>query len=180
MDYPYELGPYSRKVTTASADAQRWFDRGLNWCFGYHHEEAVACFEKALEIDPNCAMAHWGVAYAAGPNYNFPWELMDPTGKAAALARAYDATHAALALTGGITAPERALIEALPSRYPQRDPIDDQTPWNDAFADAMRPANQAHPGDLEIRHIFAEAILNRTPWRCGTRIAASPRLAPAR
>ncbi|MGC1409273.1 MAG: hypothetical protein WA864_10065 [Acetobacteraceae bacterium] len=165
MDYPYELGPYSRKVTTASADAQRWFDRGLNWCFGYHHEEAVACFEKALEIDPNCAMAHWGVAYAAGPNYNFPWELMDPTGKAAALARAYDATHAALALTGGITASERALIEALPSRYPQRDPIDDQTPWNDAFADAMRPANQAHPGDLEIRHIFAEAILNRTPWQ---------------
>jgi hypothetical protein len=62
MDYPYDLGPYSRKVTTTSVDAQRWFDRGLNWCFGYHHEEAVACFEKALESDPNCAMAHWGVA----------------------------------------------------------------------------------------------------------------------
>ena len=78
MDYPYDLGSYSRKVTTTSADAQRWFDRGLNWCFGYHHEEAVACFEKALETDPNCAMAHWGVAYAAGPNYNYPWELQDP------------------------------------------------------------------------------------------------------
>ena len=88
MDYPYDLGRYSRTVTTASPDAQRWFDRGLNWCFGYHHEEAVACFEKALEADPNCAMAHWGVGYAAGPNYNFPWELMDPAGKAAALARA--------------------------------------------------------------------------------------------
>ena len=52
MDYPYNLGSYGRKVTTASADAQRWFDRGLNWCFGYHHEEAVACFEKALAADP--------------------------------------------------------------------------------------------------------------------------------
>ena len=41
MDYPYELGPYSRKVTTTSTDGQRWFDRGLNWCFGFHHEEAV-------------------------------------------------------------------------------------------------------------------------------------------
>ncbi len=50
MDYPYDLGSYSRKVTTTSSDAQRWFDRGLNWCFGYHHEEAVACFGKALEI----------------------------------------------------------------------------------------------------------------------------------
>jgi tetratricopeptide (TPR) repeat protein len=165
MDYPYELGPYSRKVTAASSDAQRWFDRGLNWCFGYHHEEAVACFEKAREADPNCAMAHWGVAYAAGPNYNFPWELMDPAGKAAALARAFDATRAALALVGGVTAPERALIEALPARYPQRDTIDDQGAWNDAYADAMRLAHMAHPGDLEVRHIFAEAILNRTPWQ---------------
>jgi len=165
MDYPYDLGHYSRTVTTTSTDAQRWFDRGLNWCFGYHHEEAVACFEKALEADPNCAMAHWGVGYAAGPNYNFPWELMDPAGKAAALARAYDSARAALALVGGVTAPERALIEALPARYPQRDPIDDQRPWNDAFADAMRLAHRAHPDDLDLQFVFAEAILNRTPWR---------------
>ncbi len=96
-------------------------------------------------------MAHWGVAYAAGPNYNFPWELMDPAGKAAALARAHDAARAALALAGGVTAPERALIEALPARYPQRDPIDDQRPWNDAFADAMRRAHRAHPDDLDLR-----------------------------
>ncbi len=165
MDYPYDLGRYSRRVTTASADAQRWFDRGLNWCFGYHHEEAIACFEKALEADPNCAMAHWGIGYAAGPNYNFPWELMDPAGKAAALARAYDAAHAALALAGGVTAPERALIEALPARYPQREPIEDQRPWNDAFADAMRLAHRVRPDDLDLCAIFVEAILNRTPWR---------------
>src|SRR6516162_11327656 len=118
MDYPYELGAYSRKVTTTSADAQGWFDRGLNWCFGYHHEEAVACFEKTLQMDPNCAMAHWGVAYAVGPNYNFPWELQDPAGKAAALARASASARAALALVDHGTAPERALIEALPARYP--------------------------------------------------------------
>jgi tetratricopeptide (TPR) repeat protein len=165
MDYAYDLGPYSRKVTATSADAQRWFDRGLNWCFGFHHEEAVACFEKALAADPNCAMAHWGIGYAAGPNYNFPWELMDPAGKAAALARSYDSTRAALALVGGVTTPERALIEALPARYPQRDPIDDQSAWNHAFADAMRLVHRAHPEDLDLRTIFAEAILNRTPWQ---------------
>ena len=165
MDYPYDLGAYSRTITTSSANAQRWFDRGLNWCFGYHHEEAVACFEKALQADPGCAMAHWGVGYAAGPNYNFPWELMDPAGKSAALGRAYDAAHAALALAGTVSAPERALIEALPARYPQREPADDQKPWNDAFTDAMRIAHQAHPDDLDIRAIFVEAILNRTPWR---------------
>jgi len=102
---------------------------------------------------------------AVGPNYNFPWELQDPGGKATALARAYDSTREALALTGRVSAPERALIEALPARYPRRDPIDDQRPWNDAFADAMRFAHKAHSDDLDLRSIFAEAILNRTPWR---------------
>ena len=60
MDY-YDLGNYSRPVTTNSAEAQRWFDRGLIWIYAYHHEEAILCFQKALEADNNCAMAHWGV-----------------------------------------------------------------------------------------------------------------------
>ena len=62
MDYPYDVGSYSRPVTTASSAAQRWFDRGVNWCFGYHHEEAVRCFEKALEINPDDALARAGLA----------------------------------------------------------------------------------------------------------------------
>lgn len=165
MDYPYDVGRYVRTVTTTSADAQKWFDRGLNWCFGFHHEEAIGCFEKALECDAKCAMAQWGIAYAAGPNYNFPWELMDPGGRAAALARAYDATKAALALVARVSAPERALIEALPARYPQREPIEDMKPWNDAFADAMRAVHRTFPDDLDLRCVFVEAILNRTPWK---------------
>lgn len=165
MEYPYDLGRYTRSVTTASADAQRWFDRGLNWCFGYHHEEAIRCFEQALAADPDCAMAHWGVAYAVGPNYNFPWELQDPAGKSQALARAYDAAHAAAARAGGVSAPERALIMALLARYPQRTTIEDQKPWNDTFADAMRQVHLAHPDDLDLRCVFVEAILNRTPWK---------------
>lgn len=165
MDYPYDLGSYTRKITTKSADAQRWFDRGLNWCFGYHHQEAGACFAKALEFDPDCAMAHWGIAYASGPNYNMPWEFLDPAAKAHFLGIAYDAAHAALARKDSVTAPERALIEALSARYPQREAIEDQRPWNDAFADAMRAVHLAHPNDLDLRVIFVEAIMNRTPWR---------------
>jgi hypothetical protein len=88
--------------------------------------------------DPDCAMAHWGIAYAVGPNYNFPWEMRDPDTKTSSLARAYDA---ALALADRVTAPERAFIQALPARFPQRDPIEDQRPWN------------------------VEAIMNCTPWQ---------------
>ena len=53
----YDLGQYTRPVTTKSADAQVWFDRGLVWCYGYNHEESVRCFRKAAECDPSCAMA---------------------------------------------------------------------------------------------------------------------------
>ncbi|MCC6311713.1 MAG: hypothetical protein IT345_12475, partial [Trueperaceae bacterium] len=70
----HDLGPYSRRVRTASPEAQLWFDRGLAWCYGYHHEEAIRCFQRAASADPGCAMAWWGVAYAAGCNYNKPWE----------------------------------------------------------------------------------------------------------
>ena len=164
MSY-YNVDVYSRPITTSSSEAQLWFDRGLVWTYGYHHEEAIECFKKALEHDPDCAMAQWGVAYAAGPNYNMPWKLFDPEGKATALADAFDATAAARSLADKVTPAERALIEALPARYPQRTPIEDQSPWNDAFTDAMRGAYQAHPDDLEIATIFAEAIMNRTPWK---------------
>ena len=164
MDYPYDVGPYSRKITTASPDAQLWFDRGLNWCFGFHHEEAVVCFRHALAADPDCAMAHWGVAYATGPNYNYPWNKQDPKAKAKNLAIAYDEAQAALALAGGVTRAERVLIEALAVRFPQREPIEDQSPWDVAFTAAMRAAHRAQPRDLDIRLVFVEAIMNETPW----------------
>ena len=164
MDYPYDVGPYSRKITTASPDAQLWFDRGLNWCFGFHHEEAVVCFRHALAADPDCAMAHWGVAYATGPNYNYPWNKQDPKAKAKNLAIAYDEAQAALALAGGVTRAERALIEALAVRFPQREPIEDQSLWDIAFTAAMRAAHRAQPRDLDIRLVFVEAIMNETPW----------------
>ena len=161
----YDLGTYSRKISTGSDEAQRWFDRGLVWTYAYNHDIAVKCFQTALEHDPDCAMAHWGVAYAIGPNYNFEWWMMDPVTKANALGTAYDSTQAALALLHGITPVERALIEALPARYPQREPIDEQAPWNDDFAAAMQKVYAAHPNDIEVATVYAEAILNQTPWK---------------
>ena len=50
-DY-YDLGSHHRAVSTASPEAQLWFDRGLVWCYGFNHDEAVRCFEKAAAIDP--------------------------------------------------------------------------------------------------------------------------------
>lgn len=164
MDY-YNLGPYSRAVTTDSEEAQTWFDRGLNWVYGYNHGEAARCFSKATKADPDCAMAYWGIAYAIGPNYNMQWHHFDEEGKRKAVAGAHNASQKALSLIDKVTPMERALIEALPNRYPQGEPIEDQTPWNVDFANAMRKTYEALPDDLEVATVFAEAILNVTPWQ---------------
>ena len=164
MDY-FDLGPYSRAITTNSKEAQHWFDRGLNWLFGYNHGEASACFGKAIEADPGCAMAHWGVAYATGPNYNLPWHLYDPKGRAMALGAAYDAAQLAKAHIDGVTPVEKELIVALDARYPQRDPIDDLMPWNRDYTNVMRAVLAAYPDDLEVQTVFVESIMNETPWQ---------------
>ncbi|MCA8927658.1 MAG: tetratricopeptide repeat protein [Alphaproteobacteria bacterium] len=164
MSY-FDLGSYTRTVTTASPEAQVWFDRGLNWLFGFNHGESIKCFRKAVEHDPECAMAHWGISYASGPNYNMPWDLYDPKGQRMALEAAYDAMQDALAHAGSVTPIERAMIEALTVRYPAREPADDMMPWNKAYTRRMRELLNAHPNDLDVRSVFVESIMNETPWR---------------
>lgn len=159
----FDLGRHGRKIT-ATPEAQIWFDRGLIWTYAYNHDEAGACFRKAAEADPACAMAWWGISYAAGPNYNLPWHRYDPAGRAMALAASYDAMQEALARKDGVTTLERQLIEALPARYPQREPGEDMNAWNAAYTAAMREILKAHPADPEVITIFVEAIMNETPW----------------
>ncbi|MFC7846755.1 hypothetical protein [Streptomyces sp. NPDC057382] len=163
-DY-YDLGTHSRPVTTTSPEAQLWFDRGLIWTYGFHHEEAVACFEKAAEADPDCAMAYWGIAYALGPNYNKPWEAFDDD----ELVRTVDRTHAAVerahTKAARATPVEQALIGALRARYPQAQAAEDCSVWNEPYADAMREVYERAPGDLDIATLHADALMNLTPWQ---------------
>ncbi|MFT7503092.1 MAG: tetratricopeptide (TPR) repeat protein [Gammaproteobacteria bacterium] len=159
----FDLGSYARSVTTTSDEAQTWFDRGLRWTYGFNHEEAAACFRKAIAADPGCAMAYWGLAYAIGPNYNKPWDLFEPDEKIASLHEGHVALDTARTLSG-LAPVETALIEALATRYPTDPEIEDFGPWNDSFTAAMRPVYEAHPNDFEAVAIFVEAGMNRTPW----------------
>jgi tetratricopeptide (TPR) repeat protein len=161
----YDLGNHRRPVTTASPDAQVWFDRGLNWTYGFNHGEAIACFQRAIEHDPDCAMAYWGLAYAAGPNYNKHWELFDPVDLDFTLKRTTTAVGKAMELRDRVTPAERDLITALQYRYQSTEPPASFAPWNDAYADAMRGVYQRYPDDLDITALFAEAMMNRTPWK---------------
>ena len=164
MSYDYDLGSYSRTITTSSPEAQLWFDRGLIWTYGFNHDEAVYCFRRAVAADPDCAMAHWGIAYAIGPNYNKPWEAFGGKEVANALQTAFEETNLAVSLSPSCTQAERDLIAALQRRYPQTQPLDDMMPWVDDYADAMRDVCREHSDDSDIASLFAEAMMNRTPW----------------
>lgn len=161
----FDLGSYSRPVTTPSGEAQTWFDRGLNWAYGFNHEEAAVCFRKAIAADPRCAMAWWGLAYVTGCNYNKAWAAFDPEDLRNSVATAYEATQRALALADSLTETEALLIRALPARYQAVNPVEDLNQWNDDFASAMRQVYRQKPDDMEVAAIFAEALMNRTPWQ---------------
>src|SRR5262249_35677994 len=105
------LGTYSRKVTTENPKAQRYFNQGLALLHGFNHRGAIRSFQEAARLDPQCGMAHWGVALAAGPHINFPLvppPMADLAWKEIALAKENAA---------GASEVEQALIDALSKRY---------------------------------------------------------------
>ena len=174
----FDLGDYTRPVTTSSPGAQLWFDRGLVWAYGFNHDEAVACFERVIEADPQCALGYWGLAYALGPNYNKPWEAFGQEELASSVSRAFTAAQAAAARAGNASPAERALAGALAARYPSASPAADCTPWNAGYAGAMREVYRSHPGDLDVAALLADALMNLTPWALWDQITGQP--APGR
>lgn len=152
-----ELGRFHRGVTTSSAEAQRWFDQGLVLCFGFDQEVARLAFAKAAEADPECAMAHWGHAYAFGPHINNP--SMDDESTRIAHASA----QRALELSGGAAPVERALVEALTKRYVWPPPAE-RAELDRAYADAMRDVWHKFPEDDDVGALFAEALMDLRPW----------------
>ncbi len=167
MSHYYDLGNYTRPVTTTSPAAQKWFDRGLVWCYGFNHEEASRCFHQALNQDLDCAMAYWGIAYANGPFYNKPWEFFGQDELAQAVVTCYEAVQKALALSHSCTASEQALIQALSYRYPLPQVVTQATfdNWDANYAQAMQAVHTTFPYDADVIALYAEAMMTKTPWQ---------------
>jgi len=151
------LGSYKHKVTTASPEAQRYVNQGLAFYHGFNHGAAIRSFQQAAELDPKCAMAHWGIALASGPHINLP--IVPPP----AAELAWKELQLAQENAVQTSAVERDLIEALSHRYANPQP-EDRAPLDQAYADAMRKVWQAHPRDPEVGVLFAEAMMDLRPW----------------
>ena len=150
------LGKVHFPITTSSPEAQRYFDQGLGFAYGFNHAAAIAAFREAQRLDSDCALCFWGESMAHGPNINAP---MDPRTTARAVGLAIYANW--LARKG--TAAEQALTAAMVKRYSTA-PDADQNAMNAAYADAMLAAAKAHPAVDDIALLAAEAAMDTRPW----------------
>ncbi len=150
------LGSVSYRITTASPEAQAYFNQGLRLTYAFNHGEAQRAFRKAQKLDPACAMCFWGEALVLGPNINLPMQED-------AVLPAYAAARKASALAEKASPREQALIAALLLRYAQ-DVKAERGPLDAAYASAMAKVAAQFPDDDEIAVLYAEAVMDLSPW----------------
>ena len=155
------LGNHKFPVSTDSARAQLFINQGMNLTYGFNHAEADRSFREAARLDPNCAMAYWGMAYVIGPNINM---AMAPESES----KAYELIQKAIALKKHASEREQAYVEALSKRY-SGDEKPDRATLDRAYAEAMRSLSQRYPDDLDAATLYAEAVMDLRPWNYWTR-----------
>lgn len=150
------LGRHEFKITTRSAESQRWFDQALMLTFGFNHDAAERSYLKAAQLDPDCAMCWWGASLVLGPHVN---ATMDP----ADAPKAWQRLQRAIELAPRATPREQAFIRALAARYAENPPQDRRT-LDEAYASATGRLVAERPDDLDAKVFHAEALMDLQPW----------------
>lgn len=159
-----QLGTYSRRITTRSPAAQRYFDQGMRLTYGFGHRDARKAFEQAIRLDSTCAMCQWGLAWSLGPYINGP--QMDSS----VAVRAHGAAQRAVALRATARPVEQALIDAMAVRYAAVPTRANRKGLDSAYANAMRDVARRFPNDLDAAALLGEALMVLRPWDQWTRV----------
>ncbi len=151
---------HKRPVANATAEAQRYFDQGLNLAFAFNHDEAIRSFRQSLRFAPQCAMAWWGIALCHGPHINNPLMAEDHS------RAAWEAIGKAKACVDMDSPLEKALIDALEQRYvaDTKENIAERDALNRRYADAMKQVHDTFPLDLDVTVLYAESLMDLRPW----------------
>lgn len=151
------LGNVDHPVTTKNSEAQKFFNQGLAYLYGFNHAEGINSFRHAAELDPEMAMAYWGVALALGSNYNV-------TADEAQLSEAYENLQKAVTLAPKASRADQDYIAALVKRY-AKDPKTDRVKLANDYRNAMRELVAKYPDDLDAATLYAESLMNLRPWQ---------------
>ena len=154
------LGNIDHPVSTKNPEAQKFFNQGLEYVYAFNHEEAVRSFKQAAQLDPQLAMAYWGIALALGSNYNVPADNN-------ALLEAYANLQKAVALAPKASEHDQAYIGALSKRYSANIQTD-QNKLGVDYKNAMGELAKNYPDDLDAATLYAESMMNLHPWKLWT------------
>ena len=157
-----DLGSYHHPITTKSEEAQKYFDQGLTLLYGFNHDEAARFFRRVAQLDPDAAMAYWGLALAIGQNYN------DTAVDVLRASATYDAVKKAVELSPKVSEREQAYIGALTKRFASADPDSDWKQFHIDYSNAMREVTKKYPDDLDAAVLFAESLMMLRPWQLWT------------
>lgn len=148
------MGAYRADDVSRSATVRRLVAQGMVLAWGFNPGEAARSFAAALELDPQCAAAAWGLAWALGPSINADMASSDEARVDAALRRARE-------LRAGAPLRWRDLIDALSLRHPRPGSgvVDEQ-----AYAMRLAALAKQHAGDADVATLAAEATMNLHPY----------------
>lgn len=150
------LGNVQMKISTSSQKAQDFFNQGIRLIYGFNHWEAIQAFREATRLDSDCAMNHWGMALAYGPNLND----VNPKDRERI---AFEYIQKALAKKNQARPVEQDLIEALATRYDGK-AHEVRDTLNMLYANAMKVLVKKYPNESEVLTLTADAIMNTMPW----------------
>ena len=152
-------GTYSREITTRVPAAQKFFDQGLRFAWGFYFPESIASYQEASRLDPDHPMPYWGMAHAMGPNPNSRYARMpdDPLGEG------LKAIEEALKRIDKASNLEKRIIKALHVFY-DKESIADPTLRDRAYLKEMRQLNKEYPNDPDIAALYAGSYMSIRRW----------------
>ena len=169
---------FVNEITCNNDETRKVFILAYGHMLNYNHEEAIACFQRCTELDPNCAMAWWGIAYCLSSNYNWT----------PGLGSGHDPIQQAVSLKDGCTELEKDLIDALAQRHSAeaRDAADptvlnmgNSPELNVSFAEAMAPLYEKYRGNLDVTAVYVEALMNLKAWQLWDKNTTTGEIIPA-
>tara|TARA_B100001113_G_scaffold29812_2_gene21393 strand:+ start:55 stop:1809 length:1755 start_codon:yes stop_codon:yes gene_type:complete len=169
---------FANDITCKNDETRKMYILAHGHMLNYNHEEAIACFQKCTELDPDCAMAWWGIAYCLSSNYNW----------SPGLGSGHDPIQQAMSLRDKCTELEQDLINALAERHSEeaRDAADpsvlnmgNSSELNIAFAEAMAPLYAKYSGNLDVTAVYVEALMNLKAWQLWDKNTTTGEITPA-
>jgi hypothetical protein len=149
-----QLGTVQFPISCA-ASVQKAFTRGVALLHSFWYEEAEKEFLQIAKDDPDCAMAHWGIAMSL---WHQLWNQPDEK----VIARGLDEVHAAKRQAQKARARENAYIAAIAAFYSGSERLDHAARAK-AYCDAMKKVYDTYPDDHEAATFYALSLLASEP-----------------